>query len=59
MCRAPRDLALGLTGQALQDARSAIADLDIETRRRIGVVLGSGGGGLEFTERQYAHWFQR
>ena len=21
------------------------------------MILGSGGGGLEFTERQYAHWF--
>lgn len=51
-------LALGATGQALHDAGLAIADLDIETRRRIGVVLGSGGGGLEFTERQYAHWFR-
>jgi 3-oxoacyl-[acyl-carrier-protein] synthase II len=50
-------LALGATGQALQDACLPTADLDIETRRRIGVVLGSGGGGLEFTERQYAHWF--
>jgi 3-oxoacyl-[acyl-carrier-protein] synthase II len=30
----------------------------LEERRRISVVLGSGGGGLEFTERQYAHWFR-
>src|SRR5882672_9919211 len=51
-------LALGATGQALQDAGLATAELAIETRRRIGVVLGSGGGGLEFTERQYAHWFR-
>jgi len=51
-------LALGATGQALEDARLPTADLDIETRRRIGVILGSGGGGLEFTERQYAHWFR-
>jgi 3-oxoacyl-[acyl-carrier-protein] synthase II len=51
-------LALGATGQALQDACLPTADLDIETRRHIGVVLGSGGGGLEFTERQYAHWYR-
>lgn len=51
-------LALGASGQALQDACLPTADLDIEMRRRIGVVLGSGGGGLEFTERQYAHWFR-
>ena len=51
-------LAVGAAGQALRDARLATAELDIEARRRIGVVLGSGGGGLEFTERQYAHWFR-
>jgi 3-oxoacyl-[acyl-carrier-protein] synthase II len=51
-------LALAATGQALQDALLPTADLGIESRRRIGVVLGSGGGGLEFTERQYAHWFR-
>jgi len=51
-------LAVGAAGQALGDARLLTADLDIETRRRIAVVLGSGGGGLEFTERQYAHWFR-
>ena len=50
--------AVGATGQALQDARLATSELDIDARRRIGVVLGSGGGGLEFTERQYAHWFR-
>src|SRR5262249_55984518 len=22
------------------------------------VILGSGGGGLEFTERQYGHWYR-
>ena len=32
--------------------------LTLDERRRIGVVLGSGGGGLEFTERQYEHWFR-
>jgi 3-oxoacyl-[acyl-carrier-protein] synthase II len=50
-------LAIGAARQALQDARLAPENLEIDVRRRIGVVLGSGGGGLEFTERQYAHWF--
>ena len=50
--------AVGATGQALQDARLVTSELDLDARRRIGVVLGSGGGGLEFTERQYAHWFR-
>jgi 3-oxoacyl-[acyl-carrier-protein] synthase II len=51
-------LALGATRQALLDARLCPETLDLNARRRIGVVLGSGGGGLEFTERQYAHWFR-
>lgn len=49
---------------ALAAAREAVADADIDTgnlskeeRRKFGVVLGTGGGGLEFTERQYAYWF--
>src|SRR5207247_2237746 len=31
--------------------------LDIEQRRRFGVILGTGGGGFEFTERMYALWY--
>jgi len=51
-------LAVGAAGQALADAKLDSSALDLEQRRRIGVILGSGGGGLEFTERQYIHWFQ-
>jgi 3-oxoacyl-[acyl-carrier-protein] synthase II len=51
-------LAIVAARQALQDARLNPETLTLEERRRIGVVLGSGGGGLEFTERQYAHWFR-
>jgi 3-oxoacyl-[acyl-carrier-protein] synthase II len=51
-------LAVGATSQALNDARLCPEKLDLEGRRRIAVVLGTGGGGLEFTERQYAHWFR-
>src|SRR5205823_8297649 len=50
-------LAIVAARQALVDARLNPEMLTLEERRRIGVVLGSGGGGLEFTERQYAHWF--
>jgi 3-oxoacyl-[acyl-carrier-protein] synthase II len=52
-------LAIVAARQALEDARINPEVLSIEERRRIGVVLGSGGGGLEFTERQYEHWFRR
>ena len=51
-------LAIGATKQALLDARLAPEKLELEARRRIGVVLGTGGGGLEFTERQYGFWFR-
>ena len=50
-------LALGAARQALEDAKLCLPDLDSTQRQRIGVVLGSGGGGLEFTERQYAHYY--
>jgi len=51
-------LAIVATRQALEDAKLNPELLTLEERRRIAVVLGSGGGGLEFTERQYAHWFR-
>jgi 3-oxoacyl-[acyl-carrier-protein] synthase II len=50
-------LAIAATRQALEDAKLNPETLTLEERRRTGVVLGSGGGGLEFTERQYAHWY--
>jgi len=51
-------LAVVAARQALEDARLNPELLTLDERRRIGVVLGSGGGGLEFTERQYAHWYR-
>ena len=50
-------LALVAARQAVADARLDLTGLDLNARRRIAVIMGSGGGGLEFTERQYAHWF--
>src|SRR5438874_4991969 len=51
-------LAIVAARQALEDAKLNPETLTLDERRRIGVVLGSVGGGLEFTERQYAHWFR-
>ena len=51
-------LAVQATRMALEDARLQVDTLPVEERRRIGVVIGSGGGGLEFTERQYGHYFR-
>ena len=49
---------------ALAAAREAVADsgLDIEAlppeeKQRFGVILGTGGGGLSFTEKQFGFWF--
>ena len=49
---------------ALAAAREAVADSGIEPenltlaeRQNFGVILGTGGGGLEFTEKQYKLWF--
>ena len=49
---------------ALAAAREAVADSNIKTenfslseRQNFGVILGTGGGGLAFTEQQYRYWF--
>ncbi len=49
-------LALRAAREAVADAGIDTAKLDLERRRRFGVVLGTGGGGLEFTEKQYVYW---
>ncbi|MER3428636.1 MAG: beta-ketoacyl synthase [Pyrinomonas sp.] len=63
---APRDrrhvartvpLALAAAREALADARLQPNDLGLEERRAFGVVLGTGGGGLAFTEQQYEYWY--
>jgi 3-oxoacyl-[acyl-carrier-protein] synthase II len=51
-------LAVGAARQALADARLCPEKLSLEEQRRIGVVLGSGGGALAFTERQYEHYYR-
>jgi 3-oxoacyl-[acyl-carrier-protein] synthase II len=50
-------LALAAAREALQDARLQPDELSLEQRRAIGVILGTGGGGLAFTEQQYAYWY--
>jgi 3-oxoacyl-[acyl-carrier-protein] synthase II len=55
-----RTSALGLVAakQAIEDAKLDPKGIELDERRRIAVIVGSGGGGLEFTERQYAHWYR-
>ena len=50
-------MALAATAEALRDAKLDPQALDLETRRSIGVMLGSGGGAVEFSERMYELWF--
>lgn len=50
-------LALAAARQAVADSAIATEDLSLEEKRRFGVVLGTGGGGLAFTEKQFGYWF--
>lgn len=50
-------LALAAAREALDDAALTPADFTLEQRRAFGVILGTGGGGLAFTEQQYAYWY--
>jgi 3-oxoacyl-[acyl-carrier-protein] synthase II len=50
-------LALAAAREALEDAKLQPDDLSLTQRREVGVVLGTGGGGLAFTEQQYSYWF--
>ena len=59
--RVPRVVALGLAAslEALKDASIDPAGLSIEDQRRTGIVIGTGAGGIDFAEAQYAHFFNR
>src|SRR3954469_20276877 len=50
-------LALAAAREALADANIHPPDLTLDQRRGIGVQIGTGGGGLAFTERQYRYYF--
>jgi 3-oxoacyl-[acyl-carrier-protein] synthase II len=50
-------LALNAAREAIRDAGINTENLSLEDKRRFGVILGTGGGGLAFTERQYGYWF--
>jgi 3-oxoacyl-[acyl-carrier-protein] synthase II len=57
--RVPRvvPLALAATHEALHSA--GLAELSLDERRDVHVVIGSGGGGFGFAEEQFARWFGR
>lgn len=57
--RVPRmvPMALAASREAIQQSQLQIAPDDVETQRKIGVALGTGGGGLAFVEQQYRELF--
>lgn len=50
-------LALAAAREAVADSAIKPEELSLEERRRFGVILGTGGGGLAFTEKQFGYWF--
>jgi 3-oxoacyl-[acyl-carrier-protein] synthase II len=50
-------LALAAAREAVNDSEIQTDNLTLSERQNFGVILGTGGGGLAFTERQYKYWF--
>ncbi|MCS7032539.1 MAG: beta-ketoacyl-[acyl-carrier-protein] synthase family protein [Phycisphaerae bacterium] len=57
--RVPRlvPMALAASRQALSEAGLPLDPGDLPAQRKVGVVLGTGGGGLAFVEEQYRQYF--
>lgn len=51
-------LALAAAREAFRDAGIPAEDLSAEEKQQIGVMLGTGGGGLPFVEAHYAYWYE-
>jgi len=49
-------LCLAATTEAVKDAGLEIAGMTTDEKRQIGIVLGTGGGAQEFSEKQYRLW---
>jgi 3-oxoacyl-[acyl-carrier-protein] synthase II len=50
-------LAILAAREAMEDAGLPPEGLDLEARREIGVLLGTGGGGIEYIEAMYGHYY--
>jgi 3-oxoacyl-[acyl-carrier-protein] synthase II len=50
-------LALCAAREAVKDSGIQTENLTLSERQNFGVILGTGGGGLAFTEQQYRYWF--
>ncbi len=49
-------LAIAASTEALADAGLDPASMSLDEQRKMGVILGSGGGAQEFSEEQYRLW---
>ena len=49
-------LCLAATTEAVKDSGLDLASASIDEKRKIGIVLGTGGGAQEFSEQQYRLW---
>ena len=50
-------LAVAAAGEAVSDAGLKPREMTLEEQRQVAVLLGSGGGGQEFVEHQYALYY--
>lgn len=50
-------LALAAAREAMADAGIDTTDMHLDGRRKIGVEIGTGGGGLAFAEKHYEYWY--
>lgn len=50
-------LALRAAREAVEDAGLQPDEMSLEERQNFGAIVGTGGGGLAFTEKQYGYWY--
>jgi 3-oxoacyl-[acyl-carrier-protein] synthase II len=51
-------LALAASTEALRQAGIEPSKLSLDEQRKIGVILGTGGGAGDFTEENYGHYYE-
>jgi 3-oxoacyl-[acyl-carrier-protein] synthase II len=49
-------LCLAATTEAVKDSGLDVPAMSVEEKQQIGIILGTGGGAMEFSEQQYALW---
>lgn len=50
-------MVLAAAHEAMTDAGIDVTELSTEERQKIGVEIGTGGGGLAFAEKHYEYWY--